>query len=165
MNDNASALLSKINNGFVTEPEKQTTILEWIPLPEYALHKFNKVQEEAMLDPSHAQLNLAAYLLLPVQRLPRYKLLLEALVSATDENHPDYTFLFQASQSLAHLLNYLNESKKDHQAQLASLDPLYKLQIPQKGLLSMDLTFAAMHQSGSNSNRKLIQSYSGLVIL
>lgn len=37
---------------------------------------------------SHTQMNLESYLLMPVQRLPRYKLLLESLVSCTPElNH------------------------------------------------------------------------------
>ncbi|KAI9608620.1 hypothetical protein H4Q26_004805 [Puccinia striiformis f. sp. tritici PST-130] len=35
--------------------------------------------------PSHTQMNLESYLLMPVQRLPRYKLLLENLVSCTPD--------------------------------------------------------------------------------
>ncbi|GAA6008333.1 uncharacterized protein JCM10292_005536 [Rhodotorula paludigena] len=38
--------------------------------------------------PSHSQISLESYLLLPIQRIPRYRLLLETLLSATPELFP-----------------------------------------------------------------------------
>src|SRR5690242_13778022 len=43
-------------------------------------------------------LTLQAYLIMPVQRIPRYKLLLEDLLKKTEETHPDYLNIKKAYQ-------------------------------------------------------------------
>lgn len=63
---------------------------------------------------NHGQINLESYLLLPVQRLPRYKLLLENLVSCTpgtfpgEENH----LVAEALKIIATITATLNEQKR-----------------------------------------------------
>ncbi|GAA5895229.1 hypothetical protein JCM6882_006620 [Rhodosporidiobolus microsporus] len=84
--------------------------------------------------PSHTQISLASYLLLPVQRIPRYRLLLEGLLASTPASafsgvsgypfppvpspsslQPDtsHTQLACAAQALQDLNRFLNESKRD----------------------------------------------------
>lgn len=45
---------------------------------------------------NHRQINLSAYLVFPVQRLPRYKLLLESLLKVTPFDHEHYASTCQA---------------------------------------------------------------------
>ncbi|PFH54653.1 hypothetical protein AMATHDRAFT_134378 [Amanita thiersii Skay4041] len=66
------------------------------------------------LNPRHTQLNLEGYLLLPVQRIPRYRLLLEELLRSTP---PSYDFmddpLERALGEIASLANNMNEGKRE----------------------------------------------------
>ena len=57
--------------------------------PQFVLYKRKWEQEVPKLD----MIPLLSYLILPVQRIPRYNLLLRDLLKQTDENHPDYATL------------------------------------------------------------------------
>ncbi|KAF9480056.1 hypothetical protein BDN70DRAFT_857500 [Pholiota conissans] len=69
------------------------------------------------LNPRHTQLNLEGYLLLPVQRVPRYKLLLEELLRSTP---PTYEYmddpLDKALAEIALLANNMNEGKRESES-------------------------------------------------
>ncbi|KAF8559264.1 hypothetical protein OG21DRAFT_1402935 [Imleria badia] len=66
------------------------------------------------VNPRHSQLNMEGYLLLPVQRIPRYRLLLEELVRSTP---PTYSFmddaLDRAVAEISLLANNMNEGKRE----------------------------------------------------
>ncbi|KAH9244850.1 hypothetical protein BASA81_017724 [Batrachochytrium salamandrivorans] len=49
---------------------------------------------------------------LPIQRLPRYKLLLDLLVKETDPSHPEYECLVQAANDMRRTVELCNESKR-----------------------------------------------------
>ncbi|KAG6887795.1 hypothetical protein C0995_012699 [Termitomyces sp. Mi166 len=69
------------------------------------------------LNPRHSQLNLEGYLLLPVQRIPRYRLLLEELVRSTP---PTYEYeddpLERALAEISSLANNMNEGKRESES-------------------------------------------------
>ncbi|KNZ73490.1 Rac guanine nucleotide exchange factor B [Termitomyces sp. J132] len=69
------------------------------------------------LNPRHSQLNLEGYLLLPVQRIPRYRLLLEELVRSTP---PNYEYeddpLERALAEISSLANNMNEGKRESES-------------------------------------------------
>ncbi|KAF9229502.1 hypothetical protein BS17DRAFT_688846 [Gyrodon lividus] len=66
------------------------------------------------MNPRHSQLNMEGYLLLPVQRIPRYRLLLEELIRSTP---PTYSFmddaLDRALAEISSLANNMNEGKRE----------------------------------------------------
>ncbi|KAH7883764.1 hypothetical protein F5I97DRAFT_1813713 [Phlebopus sp. FC_14] len=66
------------------------------------------------MNPRHSQLNMEGYLLLPVQRIPRYRLLLEELTRSTP---PTYSFmddaLDRALAEISLLANSMNEGKRE----------------------------------------------------
>ncbi|KAJ8475342.1 hypothetical protein ONZ45_g15646 [Pleurotus djamor] len=64
--------------------------------------------------PQHSQLNLEGYLLLPVQRIPRYRLLLEELLRSTPPSI-DYLDdpLERALAEISSLANNMNEGKRE----------------------------------------------------
>lgn len=45
---------------------------------------------------------------MPIQRIPRYRMLLEVLLSATPEQHPDYKQLSEALETVRDVANYIN---------------------------------------------------------
>ncbi|KAG6381349.1 Dbl homology domain-containing protein [Boletus reticuloceps] len=66
------------------------------------------------VNPRHSQLNMEGYLLLPVQRVPRYRLLLEELIRSTP---PTCSFmddaLDRALAEISLLANNMNEGKRE----------------------------------------------------
>lgn len=72
----------------------------------------------AKKDPRHTQMSLQSYLLMPIQRIPRYKLLLEALLECTpladcpDQGEPT---IAAALESISNLATEMNERKRDNE--------------------------------------------------
>ncbi|KEP53832.1 RhoGEF domain protein [Rhizoctonia solani 123E] len=69
------------------------------------------------LHPRHSQLNLEGYLLLPIQRIPRYKMLLDNLVTCTPP-HPETRDdpLERALEEIAVLASSMNEGKRESES-------------------------------------------------
>lgn len=66
-------------------------------------------------DPRHSQLNLEGYLLLPIQRIPRYRMLLEQLVRCTSSELLAREDLDAIPRALAHVslvASWVNEGKR-----------------------------------------------------
>lgn len=62
------------------------------------------------------QLDLKALLILPIQRIPRYILLLRELLKNTDESHIDYQNIVKAKRKLEKLTMMINEKKRKHES-------------------------------------------------
>eukprot|EP00051_Salpingoeca_urceolata_P027192 m.480365 g.480365 ORF g.480365 m.480365 type:complete len:1010 (+) comp21809_c0_seq1:681-3710(+) len=60
--------------------------------------------------PESNGLNLGSFLLEPVQRIPRYKLLIQEYLKVTDEDHSDYPAAKEALQRIADTAAHINES-------------------------------------------------------
>ncbi|EGC36722.1 hypothetical protein DICPUDRAFT_46997 [Dictyostelium purpureum] len=69
----------------------------------------------ALLDKNRNQLNLdlSAFLIMPIQRLPRYILLLQDLLKNTKETHTDYNDLSIALKKMKDVAEYVNEKKRE----------------------------------------------------
>ncbi|KAF9904021.1 hypothetical protein BX616_001428, partial [Lobosporangium transversale] len=65
--------------------------------------------------PECKNLDFQAYLMLPVQRIPRYKMLLEGLLRHTPEDHPDHRKLQTAFESMAQTAIAVNETTRQHE--------------------------------------------------
>ncbi|KAF9921637.1 hypothetical protein FBU30_008297 [Linnemannia zychae] len=65
--------------------------------------------------PNHTQLALQGYLLLPVQRIPRYKLLLQDLLENTWTDHVDYQDIATALEKISTRADEMNERKREYE--------------------------------------------------
>ncbi|ORZ13816.1 Dbl homology domain-containing protein [Lobosporangium transversale] len=65
--------------------------------------------------PNHTQLGLQGYLLLPVQRIPRYKLLLTDLLENTWPDHVDYQDIASALEKISSRADEMNERKRQYE--------------------------------------------------
>ncbi len=54
-----------------------------------------------------------SYLIMPVQRIPRYQLLLRELDKVTEEGHPEKQHLGEALQKIEHIAKHVNEEKRN----------------------------------------------------
>ncbi|ODQ49843.1 Dbl homology domain-containing protein [Saitoella complicata NRRL Y-17804] len=66
-------------------------------------------------------LDLGSYLLLPVQRVPRYKLLLHDLLRYTDEEHPDHEKLLEAFRLVEQVASLIDDTIRQYENWLAML--------------------------------------------
>lgn len=85
---------------------------------------FAYLSQSCLEQPSCGGLDLGAFLLTPVQRIPRYILLLKQLLKYTDETHPDFHHVNVCLDRLKNFLERLNDSI-EHSFQLvhASFSP------------------------------------------
>ena len=95
-------------------------------------------------------LDLSSYLIMPVQRIPRYLLLLGTLLEATPEDHPDRKGLQVAATKARQLTDEINENKRITEERRKWLET-------EKQLDTIPASFAA-----NNATRRLIKK--GLLI-
>jgi len=74
---------------------------------------FKKYLKEVEWTPSLQCTNLESLLVTPIQRLPRYVLLLEEMAKVTPENHPDHGKISDAIALIRELTDYVNKCKKE----------------------------------------------------
>eukprot|EP01105_Mastigella_eilhardi_P009183 TRINITY_DN2182_c0_g1_i1.p1 TRINITY_DN2182_c0_g1~~TRINITY_DN2182_c0_g1_i1.p1 ORF type:complete len:707 (-),score=102.66 TRINITY_DN2182_c0_g1_i1:397-2469(-) len=86
--------------------------------------KFSQFVKTCKEDPRVRQLDLQAFLIMPVQRVPRYVLLVQDLFKHTWQEHQDYERLKEALSTIRELGKALNDKKRDaeNQATLRELD-------------------------------------------
>lgn len=105
----AQPSLSEINSGGGRSPATHQ-------LSSSQKKRIRELLKTARKDPAHSQLGLQSYLLSPIQRIPRYKLLLEALAECTpshdDPNQPDAN-LVTALNLISGLTLEMNEKTRD----------------------------------------------------
>ena len=65
----------------------------------------------------NCNLSLSALLVVPVQRIPRYPLLLKDVIKYTPESHPDYATLKEALTGISEIADWVNECIRTNQSQ------------------------------------------------
>ncbi|KAJ3129240.1 hypothetical protein HK100_008755 [Physocladia obscura] len=75
--------------------------------------KFKNIVKIAKSSPSHTQISLQSYLIMPVQRLPRYKMLVEQLLESTPPRHPDRVALAAAVDAIRMCVAECNDKKRE----------------------------------------------------
>ena len=96
---------------------------------------FVQWQERVAEQPQLHKLRINTLLIMPVQRVPRYSLLLRELISKTPETHPDYASLQKAFDFIGTVASGINEAKRRAEAheKVADLQQQFRAQLP--GLL------------------------------
>lgn len=72
--------------------------------------RFADFLDKIKAEPVFKGLGIEAYLIEPIQRIPRYRLLLEALLKYTSDNHPDRDIIAQALQQVSEVAIENNEA-------------------------------------------------------
>jgi hypothetical protein len=84
-------------------------------------------------------------LIQPVQRVPRYRLLLQELIKATPEGHPDLAPCKESLIQVEQVADYVNESirQREQQEELAEIQACFVGKAP--------VRVTAMHRNNSTS--------------
>ncbi|CAG8526289.1 21197_t:CDS:2 [Dentiscutata erythropus] len=83
---------------------------------------FKKFIQSCQGRPELGNLPFNSFLSLPIQRIPRYKLLLEALLKHTENTHPDYINLEQCVRQISLIADDVNEKIRDAENQQKVLE-------------------------------------------
>jgi len=73
---------------------------------------FEKFCQEAKTNPQSQRLDLASFLIMPVQRIPRYELLINDLLKNTRRAHKDFKPLANALEQIKSVAKHINEQKR-----------------------------------------------------
>ncbi|KAI0043187.1 hypothetical protein FA95DRAFT_1563538 [Auriscalpium vulgare] len=86
------------------------------PLTSSQRRRIKSYLKRCRLNPRHSQLNLEGYLLLPVQRIPRYRMLLEELGRSTPPTADYVDPLDKAVTEISSLATNMNEGKRESES-------------------------------------------------
>jgi len=79
--------------------------------------KKNSDFDKFLIDIENEGTLFQSYLVLPIQRPPRYVLLLKELVKFTPVDHPDYSYLEKSLTTLEEVASSINKKKADSESQ------------------------------------------------
>jgi hypothetical protein len=100
----------KLYRHYVNNFDKNIQIIQKAQTKQKA---FGKFVSATLALPDFKGLSLSSYLIMPVQRIPRYVLLVTELIKNTILSHPDYTKLQSAVEGLKALADFINASKAE----------------------------------------------------
>ncbi|KAJ3361347.1 hypothetical protein GGF32_007393 [Allomyces javanicus] len=83
---------------------------------------FQKLLKVAHESPDFKGLDIQSFLILPIQRIPRYILLLEQLVHYTSDSHPDYDGLTKCIVELRKTADHINAELHKYESRKKVLD-------------------------------------------
>ncbi|KAH3767673.1 guanine nucleotide exchange factor [Pelomyxa schiedti] len=87
----------------------------------HAFWNFYRKQQQ-LFPVKHQERELDCYLILPIQRIPRYRLLLQDLLRHTPKDHVDYEDLSKAVVKIAGLADWVNQSQHKYERQQKIID-------------------------------------------
>eukprot|EP00096_Caligus_rogercresseyi_P008821 TRINITY_DN2857_c0_g1_i2.p2 TRINITY_DN2857_c0_g1~~TRINITY_DN2857_c0_g1_i2.p2 ORF type:complete len:582 (-),score=238.73 TRINITY_DN2857_c0_g1_i2:2130-3875(-) len=119
--------------------------------------EFRRVLHSRESRPEALGLKLNSLLITPIQRIPRYKLLLEDLLKNTSPNHPDRTDLTKALLEIEGVARYIDNQIGEHENARKTLDiqksllrGLPKILKPGRTLLKTGLLMKVPRSGGGN---------------
>lgn len=109
----------KMYTAFLNCAESGKTLFQSLVLRNPSLQL---IETTAKLSPEHRQMSLGAYLLLPIQRIPRYRMLIEDLIRHTEEQHGDYLCLQKGLNCIIEIALQMNAKQKSQQKKSKMLE-------------------------------------------
>eukprot|EP00762_Andalucia_godoyi_P003115 ANDGO_01115.mRNA.1 Guanine exchange factor for Rac 30 len=102
--------------------------------------RFFRFIAQAEKHPSCRNNTLESLLITPIQRIPRYELLIKELVKHSDESYVDYKDLLKAKDSIHQVAAYCNEKKREAEGRLRLVQLQTELKLkdlvqPHRGLI------------------------------
>ena len=110
----------KMYTDYVNNHNEATILLDNLHNNANKFKKFAAFEAQAVLKEDCRGMGLASLLIMPVQRVPRYKLLLNELIKNTDNTHSDYAALENAFEGINMVARHINEALR-HQQNVASI--------------------------------------------
>jgi len=117
------------------------------------LKKFKTFLQWVCGQPEHTQMSLQGYLLLPVQRLPRYLLLLEQLLKNTRETDKEYRDLNKAKEAIRMVVEQCNERIRHFEEKQRVIEIISNIRLCSSNVHSIG---GKVIKSSSSHNKRLL---------
>lgn len=124
--DTSTVLLNQLLN---IDNSSNLAFIPWRNVSSEKSERFSAFCEEAKKREGHSQMNLASFLVLPIQRVPRYRLLLDSVLKSADESLKGVETVQKAIKDVDDILTKFNGQKKEWDRINESLKPLSRLSI------------------------------------
>jgi len=121
------------------------------------LKKFKTFLQWVCGQPEHTQMSLQGYLLLPVQRLPRYLLLLEQLLKNTSETDKEYRDLNKAKEAIRMVVEQCNERIRHFEEKQRVIEIISNIRLCSSNVHSIGGK-VIKYSSGSHNKRLLLDT-------
>eukprot|EP01127_Copromyxa_protea_P023938 TRINITY_DN9210_c0_g1_i1.p1 TRINITY_DN9210_c0_g1~~TRINITY_DN9210_c0_g1_i1.p1 ORF type:complete len:873 (+),score=194.53 TRINITY_DN9210_c0_g1_i1:40-2658(+) len=123
-----------VGDVFVETVPSMIVYYEYVANYSMALSTFEKAKEKPEFahwmseQSSKAGYDFFDLLIVPVQRIPRYRMLIEAVISSTESSHPDHSLLNSALSAIQSIADNLNEHIRKHENQQRMLEISNRMQ-------------------------------------
>ncbi|XP_025087323.1 rho guanine nucleotide exchange factor 39-like [Pomacea canaliculata] len=157
----------KVYATYVNNHEQALAVLqEWRQKkPEFA--DFITKQESR---PELMKLSIKDLLIMPVQQIPRYRLLLEDLLEHTHKNHPDYLQLKEATIQMEKIVKHMNESmrQKENSQKMLAIQKCFDSSAPQilqpGRLFLKEGPLKKVSRKGGNSRERMFYLFNDMLL-
>lgn len=102
---------------YIDYVNRYETALQTIQKLRESSQVFEHFLEENQKDPDSQRRNIQDFLIMPIQRIPRYVLLLAELLKKTEVGHRDYMNIKHALEDMEKIATYINEKKRMYENQ------------------------------------------------
>lgn len=113
--------------------------------------KFNEFERKCV-EKTKVRMDTPSFLIMPIQRLPRYQLLLRELVKYTDKDHVDYNNLIDANDAVTKINVEINKRKREFDNKMnierikREIQPITALNLDPSNQFFLKSTFASFKQ-------------------
>ncbi|XP_014670966.1 PREDICTED: rho guanine nucleotide exchange factor 39-like [Priapulus caudatus] len=147
--------------------DSASLLQEW----EQKSKQFRLFKERQEGRPEVKGLKLNALLITPVQRIPRYKMLLGELLENTPENHDDYSLLKEAVDHISQVALHINENVREHENFIKCLsiqtslgDDGPKIVAPGRTFVKEGRLLKVSRKKGGRSNERMFFLFSDMLL-
>lgn len=109
--------------GYITKYSTITKVLrEEVKRPNVKLNEFLKDRRSRLKTRGEKVVNITDYLIVMIQRLPRYRLLMEDLRKHTDPNDESYSTIIEACKVVASIAKFCNDKEREFKINSVTAD-------------------------------------------
>lgn len=102
----------KLYTNFINNYDKIVSAIENETKNNNEFAALRQAATEELMRRGSRQCDISSLIIQPVQRIPRYRLLLQELIKYTDKDHPDYEPLTTALKSFCYIADYCNQNRR-----------------------------------------------------
>jgi hypothetical protein len=121
----------KLYTNYINKYESSISVLEEQTEKSKAFRLFRREVSEQLIRNGSHNTDISSFMILPVQRIPRYRLLLSDVVKHTPEGHIDLDPLKEALSMIEHIAEYCNQKKSESMNSLKVVELAEEFKIPE----------------------------------
>jgi FYVE/RhoGEF/PH domain-containing protein 3 len=120
----------KLYTNYINKYETSISVLEEATEMKKAFRQFRQEVSQQLIRKGSHNIDITSFMILPVQRIPRYRILLLDVVAKTPEGHMDSEPLKEALAMIEGIAEYCNQKKSESMSSLKVVELAEELKMP-----------------------------------